>query len=544
MLRVVWVLVCILYMTTVGWSQAIGSNSSQILLDTPPPPSVYTVTGQTIGNRGLATYYYWVVANYPIGKAFPGGPAIITFAPDVLSVTNYVQVQWNPVDGAISYDVLRTSVAGMPNGIGNYAVATTVLGTSVNDQSNTLTSYIVSSTNKTSSFMRLNNKDYSMPFIDTLDWRMRSLWFPTLTPSRALRLNANGMVESATGVLTDCIKVDGSSGVCGGGSITIEDNGVVVGSRSIFNYLPGAGIINNLSDTGTKIGIQQVVNPATIAYRSNVQSGASVTCVSASGSGVTYTCGLTPILLAYTNNMVVQWVPDVNGTGGATTINISGVGAAPIKQADGVTNPSATDIVANTQYPIWFDGVNFRLPKVSGTAGSSYGTIQLGPNGGNNATPLYLPFYSEAAFSLGVTGVQAGVGTVLRFAATGCPACTSFTTVEFTVPYDANCVAGGWTINMDVSDPAFAGGTVIMGAGISFPAATYAEGTPLAYGGGITNSAALTLVAVTFQRITIASIGETGTCEVGRLAQVKIPRVGGTGAGTISVKNVSLRYTK
>ena len=42
--------------------------------------------------------------------------------------------------------------------------------------------------------------------------------------------------------------------------------------------------------------------------------------------------------------------------GGATTLNVDTLGAIAVKQFDGTTNPSSTDIVANRLYSLWYDG--------------------------------------------------------------------------------------------------------------------------------------------------------------------------------------------
>ena len=91
------------------------------------------------------------------------------------------------------------------------------------------------------------------------------------------------------------------------------------------------------------------------------QSGSELLCNSASGSASAYTCALSPSLLTYTPNMVLHWRPDVNGAGGATTLKVDALGVVAVKQFDGTTNPSNTDIVANRLYSLWYDGTVFRL---------------------------------------------------------------------------------------------------------------------------------------------------------------------------------------
>src|SRR3954453_22332673 len=47
-------------------------------------------------------------------------------------------------------------------------------------------------------------------------------------------------------------------------------------------------------------------------------------CAPASASGTTYTCSPNPAVSSYAAGVTLAFVPDVNGTGGATTINVSG----------------------------------------------------------------------------------------------------------------------------------------------------------------------------------------------------------------------------
>ncbi|MGD0668006.1 MAG: hypothetical protein ABSB23_10605 [Bryobacteraceae bacterium] len=83
---------------------------------------------------------------------------------------------------------------------------------------------------------------------------------------------------------------------------------------------------------------------------------------------------MTPTATAYTVGMVLHWIPDVNGAGGATTLNVDSLGAKSIKQADGVSDPSATDIVAGSMHEVWYDGTNFRFLAAGSGQASGDGT--------------------------------------------------------------------------------------------------------------------------------------------------------------------------
>jgi hypothetical protein len=147
----------------------------------------------------------------------------------------------------------------------------------------------------------------------------------------------------------------------GGGTLAVDNNGTLVGSRSTINLIGGLGVVSTISDTGTQINIQQSVDTSVIPSKATAQSGVMWLCSSAGGSSSAYTCALSPTLQAYTTGMVLAWKPNVNGTGGATTLNVDTLGAVTVKQADGVTDPTSADIVAGRLYNVWHDGTVFRL---------------------------------------------------------------------------------------------------------------------------------------------------------------------------------------
>ena len=183
-----------------------------------------------------------------------------------------------------------------------------------------------------------------------------------------LGLNLYACVSTNTWTLES-----GGTGGGGGGTFTLEANGTVVGARSILNILQGSGIIDILSDTGAELDFQHSVDTATIETRANLQSGTDLRCASASGSASAYTCSLSPTLTAYVTGMILKWVPDVTGAGGATTLSVDALGAVPVKMADGANDPTDADLIAGQLYEIWYDGANFRLsvPKTLAMTASS-----------------------------------------------------------------------------------------------------------------------------------------------------------------------------
>src|ERR1051326_8635237 len=147
----------------------------------------------------------------------------------------------------------------------------------------------------------------------------------------------------------------------GGGVTTIKNTGTTVGSRSILDLSRGPGMLLATSDTGQSILIQSNLDTAVAQTHSSEQSGVPLLCSSTSGSGTTFTCFLSPTLSTYTLGMILRWKPDVNGTGGATTLNVDTLGPVAIKLTDGIPDPAPGDIVSGRMYQIWHDGTSFRL---------------------------------------------------------------------------------------------------------------------------------------------------------------------------------------
>lgn len=155
----------------------------------------------------------------------------------------------------------------------------------------------------------------------------------------------------------------------GGGSVVVENGGVAIGSKPILNFVGGAGISLAISDTGTKMLIQPLLDSASVPSYSALQSGAAVYCESTSGSASAFTCGTNPSLVAYTKGLVLQWRPDVNGAGGAMTLNVDLLGAVPVKLEDGVSDPGPLEVVTGRLQTVWYDGNVFRLVRQSGITG-------------------------------------------------------------------------------------------------------------------------------------------------------------------------------
>lgn len=180
----------------------------------------------------------------------------------------------------------------------------------------------------------------------------------------------NRAVSAATPVTGQALIWNGStsrwepqpvSGEGGAGSVTVQNSGTVVGTRGTQNFMAGFGLLNIISDTGLAINIQQGIDTAVIQSKPATQAGNALYCSSTTGSSNAYGCVLNPALNVYTAGMVIHWRPDVNGSGGATTLNVDNLGTRSVKLANGVSDPDAADLEAGRLFHLWYDGSVFRM---------------------------------------------------------------------------------------------------------------------------------------------------------------------------------------
>lgn len=108
-----------------------------------------TPTISNTGATGAVSYWYWVVPLDRSGnQGTMSGAGTTATANATLSGTIFETITWLATPGAASYDVLRTTTATAPTGTATVKVGNTSALT-LNDQSNTLTSYTVAVRNKT-----------------------------------------------------------------------------------------------------------------------------------------------------------------------------------------------------------------------------------------------------------------------------------------------------------------------------------------------------------------------------------------------------------
>jgi len=127
-----------------------------------PAPSSPSVNVTAVGLSGFSTYYYLVVANYPAGTT---QSQIVTFSNGnaTLSGSNYNQIGWNALAGALNYDILRLPSNSF-TGSCTCSLAVAQSGTTYSDIGGGLSSYTIaaSAAGATASWV-LDNTDYAFP---------------------------------------------------------------------------------------------------------------------------------------------------------------------------------------------------------------------------------------------------------------------------------------------------------------------------------------------------------------------------------------------
>ena len=185
MLRIIAYLLCSLVL--MGQGNTLTTN--ELIIKGASPQGVTGASASVIGASGGSSYYYWIIARYPVGNTFPVGPVAVFNAPGTLSGGNYIRVGWNAPAGATGYDVLRTSTPISPNGSCTCAVVTNTASNSVNDTGAALSSYTVTSQGEAISRQAINNTDYIFPLLQFrgtgIDYSAASATMPNQTGTGA-----------------------------------------------------------------------------------------------------------------------------------------------------------------------------------------------------------------------------------------------------------------------------------------------------------------------------------------------------------------------
>ena len=436
--QLVWLFTTILVGCVPAWGQQEGIPggapyvSHQAVLFLPLGVNAAPVTGaslQVVGVPGQTLYCYWAVANYQIGSVL-SALGCVNSANATLSGSNYDAIFPNVYPpGVTNVDFLRTSTIAPPSGACNCAVATGVTSGTVNDQSNSLSSYTVS----------LLNINPLIPFLDA-----------EVTGAGAVSLMLRKGWPYNTSTVVANLSTLGGSGVTGSGTV------------GTFAGWTGTSAIGNAPCTFTATGmtctIAQTSPPGNasltlaggavappIAWELSDQQGNDIYDWQTATSGVTQHKGINVTLGVGGLGEFAVWataaVMDLNVSNGSTLIdafglpvNINGTAAAstPALYLSGnlFTGGTGTStwpyILANfpgaAQVTTWSTaGTIFGVDSPSGFAGNY---IDFRNNGGS--TPQFQISSSGLTNAAGGyqqngTALGIGCGTTTTCAATAEP---------------------------------------------------------------------------------------------------------------------------
>jgi len=361
---------------------AQSTTMSNLTLIAPPPPGVANLSLTRVGNPGNTTYYYWVVATFLGGNSAPAGPVVISTAPNTLSVSNYVQVNWNSISGATAYAVLRTTSPSIPNGNCNCAVATGLTGTTANDTGGALAAYTLNTLGSISTNCLLDNLTVVTPVI-------------SCAPYTISGGGGGGAVSSVFGRTGAVIAQSGdytTAQVTESGNLYYTDaraQAAITGSTPITSTLGVIACPTCVVDTGSYSNPSWIT---TLAY-AKITGAPSLAAIATSGSATDLITGTVPLATLpsvvvrtdqtnlYTAGVKQRFVPNATTAG----LNLGTQAAAP-------SVPITGDIFFNTTLSRMgvYDGTQWRydLYAPSGTGAMAWdGTsitagILSGANGG------------------------------------------------------------------------------------------------------------------------------------------------------------------
>lgn len=331
-----WLLVLLLAISSISCIAQTHLNNIGSIDFSNSLPSPPTVSTSVIGTQGNATYIYWVIANFPNGdKSTPSQPAVAYNSPNTLSGSNYIKVSWNPINGASSYDVLKTTTYTLPQ-TGNMALVTATTNTSISDTGQTLTSYTLSTAVVPES---------CLAYYDVVDYSPAKLVIPCLinsggmtnpmtalgdiiyggnagTPAR-LGIGSNGQVLTIAGGIPSWANGGFTNPMTSAGDIIIGSTG------GTAIRLAQGGINTFLSSHGNGTIDWQALNNYALEVNGTAASSALTTNFVA-GSNMT----ITPTFAS--NVLTLTFASTGGGTGGtATAINAGLLSAIPACSING-----------------------------------------------------------------------------------------------------------------------------------------------------------------------------------------------------------------
>ena len=145
---------------------AIPSSAQvTVRLTAVPPPAVALLGAGVVGTPGNTSACYWVVTNYVGGGVLSSRATCLSNIPNTLSGSNYVQLTWPAMAGAVTYDVLKTTTSAGPVPGAATRLRLGLTSPTTTDQGGSLVAYTQTAFpfSNASTVLTLNNRDFAVP---------------------------------------------------------------------------------------------------------------------------------------------------------------------------------------------------------------------------------------------------------------------------------------------------------------------------------------------------------------------------------------------
>jgi hypothetical protein len=235
----------------------------------PTPPTLLAQLGGSASQAGNVVLNYVVIANF-VGGSVPSNIVTIPNGPNTLSSTNLIALQWSPVAGATTYDVLKLTSASLPSGSNSVALHTGLTTTFSTDTGSGLSSYTIGTPPVNATVViDLNSRDYVTPQFEIAGQGSK--------PGFAVNLVVTNLWSNVTNATATGVTIPAAQVV--NGLFTHSPTGAVNDTTdTATNLIAALPSCTATSTTGTSF-VFSVLNTSASAVAITVLGGTNVTVV-------------------------------------------------------------------------------------------------------------------------------------------------------------------------------------------------------------------------------------------------------------------------
>lgn len=335
------------------------------------------------GSAGSTTYYYWCTATNASGETLLSPARSTATSNATLSGSNYNIITCATVTSATGYKAYRTTTSTAPSGTGLYLVGSSGT-TTINDQSNTLSSATIPTLNTTAPVALANVRVTAAPSIGTV-----------IDAQTLGGVAAAGYVRTTRNVNTTS-PITGGSNL--GGDLTlacatcIVTNGIALDATRYSGANAGAQIQNACNALPTGGGVIDARGVSTnLSFSSNLTCGSSTKPITVILGSFNYAMGSNQILMYPGFHLVGQGrnvtILTYSGSGSAiasySPSTVSGVSFARLEGFE-ITNSGSVGStigialqgsVKASVNDVWVNGFNHGIDMDGTTSNSNYNEI-------------------------------------------------------------------------------------------------------------------------------------------------------------------------